>query len=407
MMSSLRLAGFVLCALLAGAASASAASSAVKYRDAPYIDNHSPGLGPVLFDAFGGGIFGWDMNQNGNDGLLSETVFEQNGFLNAIEIFDESTAKITKVVQKRITNGEGPEPVVEAVAGNDVGLIDDEQYHVVNGRIVRDDLFPEMNPVSGGKITGSWKPPHSKNLLTSFVTNNEASANQAVMALDLNSQGIDYPRMYLYDSASDVWSKPYLWPANQVIGSGLPAGYLLYTGVDARINIAMVGVQVFPYSEDDPPWFDFFDAKSGMLLHTLKGLGRGFINGMAIDSTTDIMCTTFQDMSVEFLNVSTGKGIVVQIPVFHGGGPLTNGAAVAVDPIHHLFLVAQLNSTFSPFGGSTVIVYDEHGKLIDAINGFAFLNTNTPVVVHIAVNPAARIGYVPGAGQGELQSFTY
>jgi hypothetical protein len=403
----MRLAGFALCALVIGLNGPSAASAA-QTKPAPSIGHHSVGLGPILFDAFGGGIFGWDMNQNGNDGLLSETVFEQNAtFLNVIETFDESTAKITKIVQKRTTPASGPEPVVDAVSGNDVGLIDDEQYDVVNGNIVRDDLFLRMNPVPGGKITGSWKPPHSKNLLTSYVTNNQASSNQAVMALDLNSQGVDYPRMYLYDSARDVWGPPYVWPDNQVNASGLPAGYLRYTGVDARINVAMVGVQVYPYSENDPPWFDFFDAKSGRFLHTIKGLGRGFINGMAIDSTTDIMCTTFQDMSVEFLNVSTGKGIVVQIPVIHGGGPLTNGAAVAADPIHHLFLVAQMNSTFSPLGGSTVIVYDEQGNLIEPINGFAFDNPYTPVVVHIAVNPAARIGYVPGANQGTLQSFTY
>ena len=128
---------------------------------------------------------------------------------------------------------------------------------------------------------------------------------------------------------------------------------------------------------------------------------------MAIDSTTGIMCTTDESMSVVFTDVSTGKGFTVQIPVLHGGGPDTNGAAVAVDPIHHLFLIAQLNSTFSPFGGSTVIVYDESGNLIEALNGFEFLNVNSPVVVHLAVNPAAREGFVPGQNAGQLQSFTY
>ena len=34
----------------------------------------SVGLGPVVTSQFGGEIFGWDINQNGNDGLLTETV---------------------------------------------------------------------------------------------------------------------------------------------------------------------------------------------------------------------------------------------------------------------------------------------------------------------------------------------
>jgi hypothetical protein len=404
-------AAVAICILLVGF---DGLNSSAKAAETNHFRSQSPGhrivgLGPVVQDAFGGGIFGWDIDQNGSDGLLSETVFEAQPpiFLNAIETFDESTGKIIKVVQKTRTNGEGPEPVVDAISGNDIGLIDDEYYFVQNGRIVRDDKFLEMNPVSGNKITGSWKPPHSLNLLPNFVTNDEASSGQVMMAYDLNSQGVDEPRMYRYDITRNVWALPYVWPANQALISGLPDGYLLYAAVDPKLNIALTGYQVYPFNENDPIWFDVFDMSSGLLLRTFQGLGNGFVNGMAIDSTTGIMCTTGESMDVAFTDVSTDKGFTVQIPVLHGGGPLTNGAAVAVDTIHHLFLIAQLNSTFSPNGGSTVIVYDEKGNLIEAINGFAFLDPNSPVVVHIAVNPEERLGFVPGVGAGQLQSFTY
>ena len=97
----------------------------------------------------------------------------------------------------------------------------------------------------------------------------------------------------------------------------------------------------------------------------------------------------------------------MQIPIHYSKGPLTNGAAVAADPIHHLFLVAQLDSTFSPYG-STVIVYDERGKLVEYINGFDFFPSPYSVVVpHLAVNPSKRMGYVNGPTPSALQEFTY
>jgi hypothetical protein len=320
------------------------------------VKHRKVGLGPVVQSAFGGEIFGWDINQNGSDGLLTETVFEPSGkFLNGIETFDEPSGKITKIVRKMLTDPSGAEPVVDAIAGNDVGLIDDERVVVRRGQIIRHDRFYEMSPVSGNRITGSWKPPNVVGLRPGFVTNNQASSSQAMIAFKRGKAGIERPVLYTYDVARDSWGKPFLFPQNQVL-----AGYLLYTAVDVMSNTVVTGYQTpDSWYQNGPPSFDLFDASSGKLVRTFQGLGIGFLNGMAIDSTTDIMCTTTQDISVEFSRVSSGKGFAVQIPVYYGGGALTNGAAVAVDQVHHLFLVAQLNSTFSPQGGSTVIVYDE------------------------------------------------
>lgn len=390
-------------ALPALGAAAPASRPAPAGRHLQNVKQRKVGLGPVVQSAFGGAIFGWDINQNGSDGLLTETAFEPSGkFLNGIETFDEPSGKITKIVRKVLTEPSGAEPVVDAIAGNDVGLIDDERDVVRSGQIIRHDRFYEMNPVSGNKITGSWKPPNVVGLRPDFVTNNQASSSQAMIAFKRGKGGIERPELYTYDVARDTWGKPFLFPQNQVL-----AGYLLYTAVDVMSNSVVTGYQAYPYIPDEAPSFDVFDASSGKLVRTFQGLGMGFINGMAIDSTTDIMCTTTQDMSVEFYKVSSGKGFAVQIPVHYGGGALTNGAAVAVDQVHHLFLVAQLNSTFSPLGGSTVIVYDERGDIIEAINGFNFLDRFSVVVVHLAVNPAGRLGYVNGPSASELQSFTY
>lgn len=78
------------------------------------------------------------------------------------------------------------------------------------------------------------------------------------------------------------------------------------------------------------------------------------------------------------------------MPELYGGGGLTDGAALASDPVNHLFLVAQLNSTVSPSGGSSVLVYDEKGKLVEYLNGFDFLFLNAAIVPLVAVNPALQ-----------------
>ena len=161
------------------------------------------------------------------------------------------------------------------------------------------------------------------------------------------------------------------------------------------------------YNPHESATFYVMDAATGKHLRSFYGVGYGFPNGMAIDPTTDTMCTTTTgDRDVEFYNLSTGKGRAVQIPILYSKGPLTNGAAVAADPIHHLFLVAQLDSTFSSYG-STVIVYDEHGKLVEYINGFDFFSPYSVVVPHLAVNPSNRTGYVNGPNPSQLQEFTY
>lgn len=361
------------------------------------------GLGPVVQSKFGGEIYGWDINQNGNDGLLTETLTEQNGMnLNAIETFDQTTGKIIKVVRKTVGLRQG-EPVVDAIAGNDVGIVDVER--LIAGKFVRHDKYQIVNPVSGNKITRQTHVPHPIGFVTSFVTNNQASANQIVMGFFPDMRGDDIPGMYAYDTATNTWSHRLTFPRRQLFDIGFP----LYAAVDAQTNEAVTGfLKKERYNPHESPSFDVVNAATGAHLRNFYGLGEGFPNGMAIDSTTGVMCTTTtHDMDVEFYKLATGKGKAVQIPVLHGGGAETNGAAVAVDPIHHLFLVAQLNSTFSPSGGSTVIVYDEKGKLIEYIDGFEFLDNSSVVVAHLAVNPANRTGYVNGPSANELQEFSY
>ena len=173
------------------------------------VRHQTVGLGPVVQSTFGGQIFGWDMDQSGTDGVLTETAFEQNGsFINAVETFDETTGKITKVVQKTVRVNADVEPVVNAVAGNDVGIIDVARDIALK----RDDRFDLMSPVSGGRITSRSVPPKAEGMVPNFVTNNQASANQVMMALYPNKRGLDSVGMYTYDTATGVWGKRFDFP---------------------------------------------------------------------------------------------------------------------------------------------------------------------------------------------------
>ncbi len=384
----------------AGSSALPAARSVQYYRASGRAARHTVGLGPVVQSAFGGNIYGFDIDQNGNDGVLSETVNENSPpyFLNAIETFDEATGKITKVVRKTRTEGNGPLPVVEAIAGNDIGLIDDQAYFVKNGLIVRDDKYVAMNPVSEEKVNGKWTPPKTVNLVPNFVSNNQASSSEFMVAYHYGKNFSQKAELYAFDVTTRKWQRPFVFPKAEYTNP-----YQQYAAVDTKTNTAATGFETIAYGT---PSFHVFDAATGRLRRTFQGLGHGWINGMAIDSTTGIMCTTtFSDLNVEFYTLSNGKGFEVTLP--GSGGALTSGAAVAGDSINHLFLIAQLNSTVSPSGGSTVYVYDEKGNLIETINGFNFLNLFSPVVPHLAVNPSQRIGYVNGPNQNELQEFAY
>jgi hypothetical protein len=386
-------------------ACAAGVSPPIAAGPAAIVRGRAVGLGPIVQSAFGGEIFGWDIDQNGTDGLLTETVTEQDGsVINAIETFDESTGKITKVVQKVHRINADVEPVVDAIAGSDVGIVDVERESTRKA-LTRNDRFDVLSPVSGEKITARSKPHQTIGMVPDFVTNNQASPSQIMTAFYRDKHGDDSVGMYTYDTLRNAWGNRIDFPSRFLFQNDEPN----YAAVDSATNEAAIGyLQRSRYNPHESATFYIVDSATGKHLRSFTGVGFGFPNGMAIDPSTGTMCTTTTgDMDVEFYNLATGKGKAVQIPVLFGGGAETNGAAVASDPIHHLFLVAQLNSTFSSNGGSTVIVYDEHGKLIEYINGFEFLDRFSVVVPHLAVNPANRAGYVNGPNPDQLQEFTY
>lgn len=400
---------YVAFALAATACNGTGSSPNALPVDAPHsaIARATAGLGPIVQSAFGGAIYGWDIDQNGNDGLLTETAFGSHGtVINATETFDQSSGKIIKVVRKEVRTNPDSEPVLLGIAGSDVGVVDVEHTVVKNNTIQREDHFALLNPVTKNKITGHSRPPRRFGVVPSYMSDDQDSSPQIMTGFAFKRNAATRGVFYLYDTAHNTWSKRFDFPLSHLF----PDTTLLYSAVDASTNEGVVGfLKRASYSQRESPTFEVLDTSSGRQLRSFQGLGYGFIDGMAIDPTTDMLCTTtLGDIDVEFYHLASGKGKAVQIPtLYSNGGGLISGGSVAADPVHHLFLIAQRNSTVSPNGGSSVLVYDEKGKLVEYINGFNFLNYTSVVVPRVAVNPANRTGYVDGPGSNELQEFTY
>ena len=142
----------------------------------------SPGLEPdgvIVQSKFGGQIFGFDIDQAGNEGVLCEAQDLQGGkVLAAIETFDQTTGAIIKVIQKTQTHDDF---LTLGVVGNSVGLVEHE-HPIALLNVVRS--FLTLNPLDLNKITGRWTPPIDKSHLISAVSRNQGTANVSVFAMD-------------------------------------------------------------------------------------------------------------------------------------------------------------------------------------------------------------------------------
>jgi hypothetical protein len=348
-------------------------------------------VGPmkVLSSAYGGQIFGFDIDQRGTDGLLSESLAQGSVVKSAIETFDLKSGKITKVVKTLISS---PNDDFETfgIVGDDVGFVDEQRSRNATSR---NDRFFLLNPVKGEKITGVWKPPHvADSVLYQQAANQQTNTQVSVVFRHAFSS--DVPWLYVWDSSTNKFLRfikmAYTGEAmgedtssNEAVlagqsGSGAP--------INTLVNLATKKITVFQGVNEG-------------------SFGAGAVNGLAVDSGTGIACTTTElNAQVEFYDLAEETGFSVQLPGTGPSSQLNSGTAVANDAKNQLFLVAQPNSSTS--SGSSIYVYDEKGDLVESLDGFAFSYSTLPVT-KIAVNPVLRLGWVNGPNLNQLQQFSY
>jgi hypothetical protein len=355
----------------------------------------NPAVGPgsvIVHSQFGGQIFGFDIDPNGNEGVLSESKPIAGGnYLAAVETFDQTTGEVIKVISKTETQDD----FVTLGVFNSVGLI--EREHVVSFLHVR-RTFLIMDPLDTNKFTGRWAPPIDQKHIVSKVSGVLGSSDSAVYVMD--NSGSFTPLVFTSNVGANTFG-PVFGITDQDFTSGGDPGF----AYDSQTNQAVLGHAMLgnPFV---PGFIATVDLTTGAF-SKFRGVGLGDVNGLAVDPSTGTACTTTEiDFSVEFYNLATKTGFAQPLP--GAQNQFFSGADVEFDPVNKLFLVAQPNSSTAP-SGSSIHVYDVDGNLVESLNGFSFSNAGNVIFAHIALNPSRRSGFVDGPDPGvtEIQSFTY
>jgi hypothetical protein len=362
--------------------------------------NRAVGPGSVIVHSkFGGQIFGFDIDPNGNEGILSESMSLPGGnYLAAVETFDQTTGKIIQVVAMTETQDD----FVTLGVFNSVGLVEhehiDRPLHVLR-------QFLTMDGLDANGFTAKWTPPIDQNHIVGKVssvvgqTNGFLRApNSAVYVMD--NSGSFTPLVFTSNVGSNTFGQVFSI-TDQDFTSGGDPGF----AYDNQSNRAVLGHAMLgnPFV---PGFIATTDLTTGAF-SKFQGVGLGDVNGLAVDPSSGTACTTTEiDFSVEFYNLATHTGFARPLP--GAINQFFSGGDVEFDPVNGLFLVAQPNSSTSQ-SGSSIHVYDKTGNLVESLDGFNFSNAGNVIPAHIALKPGARSGFVDGPDPGvrEIQSFTY
>jgi hypothetical protein len=350
--------------------------------------------GVLVHSKFGGQIFGFDIDQNGTEGVLAEAKTLSGGNVDAaVETFDQKSGKILAVLVRTQTQDDF---ITLGVVGTSVGLVEHE--HVISLLNVQ-RTFNTINPLSANKITGKWTPPiGTKHLITS-VSRTQGSPNAAVFAED--NSGNFIPWVFTSNVSANTFSKVMHITDSANFGSTPPP-----IAYNTQTNQVILGGGNGCFG--CLPIFGVADFNKGTFTE-FGGSGFGFVNGIAVDAADNLAVTTTEDdASIEYYDLVTQNALaVVELPN-SGGMQFFSGADVEFDPIHKLFLVAQPNSSSAP-SGSSIYVYDTNFNLVETLNGFSFSNAFNVVAAHIAIHPNTRTGFIDGPSSGvtEIQGFSY
>ena len=356
-------------------------------------------LGPVLTTSDGGQIFGFDIDQNGSDGVLASASSAEI----SVQTFDEATGKITKtlgaITGKKVVKGD--DYVADGIFAGDVGLVDFQKAGIP-GKTPAKDLYHLLNPVTQNRLNGRWIPPVKLFNVLEWAPNQSTSTS---VVFGYQREGSDPSELIVSDVGKNTFGK-----VITLSSTDFSLGTQPQLAEDTVNNLAvMASSPSFGAAGGPPPVIWTVSLKSGKMTHFSGvncpgSVGCGYANGIGYDSSTGIACTTTElDAGVEFYDVAKQTGIRVRLP--NNAGQINAGDFVANDPVNGLFLIAQpVSSTGS---GSSIQVYNESGTLEESINGFNFSDASTVIPVRISINPKSRIGWVNGPQVNELQEFSY
>lgn len=357
------------------------------------------GLGKTLTTKDGGQIFGFDIDQNGTDGILasSQDTSQPGVYKVSVETFNQNTGRITSSFAR--FTGSRNSYGVDGIFAGDVALV--THYIEPKGSIYAIRKYQTVNPVTIHKFNGTWTPP-IRDVDVQLTAENQATPTGVLYAIELKKQ--DRPALFVSDVGANTFSKVIeLDPNLFSLANGPRLGQ--YTAANLGvIALSPDGGTV----GGKPPLNELIDLTSGKTTQ-FSGYNNGYfhagyVNGLAVDPNTGVAATdTELNAQVEFYDLTKKQGITaVQLPCTGPEDQTNSGTGITVDPVHKLFLVTD------PFycsgsQGSAVVVYDEAGNFVEAITGFKFAISEPPV----AINPSRRMGWAFGPAFSQLQQFFY
>ena len=242
-------------------------------------------LGPVLTTSDGGQIFGFDIDSNGNDGVLASA-----GSQISVQTFDETTGKITKtlgaITGKKV--GKGDDYVVDGIFAGDVGLVDFQKAGIP-GQTPTKDMYHLLSPVMKNRLNGRWIPPVKLFNVLEWAPNQSTSTS---VVFGYQREGSDPSELIVSDLGKNTFGK--------VIGlsaTDFTLGTQPQLAEDTVNNLAVMATSPsFGAAGGPPPVIWSIALKSGKMTHfpgvSCPGsVGCGYANGIGYDSSTGIACT--------------------------------------------------------------------------------------------------------------------
>jgi hypothetical protein len=352
--------------------------------------SHQVGLGKVLTTSDGGQVFGYDVDQTGNFGMLATA--------GKVQQFDQTTGAIVKVFPART-----PQNTTYGFNGSfnrDAGLV--VRYVEAPGSLNAIRHYDVIRPFTAGGFTGEWTPPVRD--IDIQAAGSQQQSKTVILAFERGPQrnGID---IFTSNVAANTFGNVFRLDPNTFCECFGPQLGAFLAANDGVIALSPDGGTVGGRA----PINYVIDLSTGQI-GQFNGFNNGpfhagFVNGMAMDPVTGVEATTTElNAQVEFYNVGARSGITaVQLPCTGPADQLNSGAGIGFDPVNKLFLVSD--PTYACDGGrdGAIVVYDETGKLIESISGFKFFIAEPGAVV----NPSTRVGWMLGPGFDHLQQFFY
>ncbi|HKE47882.1 MAG TPA: hypothetical protein VKB52_07440, partial [Rhodanobacteraceae bacterium] len=262
----------VVCAIACGAIAVftprlCAAGGVVKLSgDAPSGAASNPGALPsvdaiVVEGRLGGRIFGFDIDQNGNEGILSEAVLQGNTVVTAAETFNQRTGEIIRILAQ--VESEADDFLTLGVVGHHIGLVEFE-HEVSFLHIER--TYPYLDPLSTNHFNGRWVPPISDHHIIEGVSRTQDSETVAIYAYD-NSENFQ-PQVFSSNFANGTFGTPIVLDE-----PSFQTGLIPKLAYNDRTKMALLGIQAGgnPFI---PPVFAQVNLETGATTY-VSGVGLG------------------------------------------------------------------------------------------------------------------------------------